>query len=85
MFYHRHTSALSCEGLGNLKEFLFALPAQVSSNAKTITNHAIPQGNVGVQRSAKVGAPGLMNFIAAVAYHICPACLQQSRNLVHRL
>ena len=28
----------------------------------------------GVQRSAKVGAPGLVNFITAVAYHFCP-CL----------
>ena len=27
----------------------------------------------------------MMNFITAVAYHFCPACLQYSRNLVHRL
>ena len=26
-----------------------------------------------IQRSAKVGAPGLGNFITAVAYHICPS------------
>ena len=26
-----------------------------------------------LQRSAKVGAPGLVNFINAVAYHICPS------------
>ena len=26
-----------------------------------------------LQRSAKVGAPGLVNFIYAVAYHICPS------------
>ena len=26
-----------------------------------------------IQRSAKVGAPGLVNFITAVAYHICPS------------
>ena len=26
-----------------------------------------------VQRSAKVGGPGLVNFITAVAYHICPS------------
>ena len=26
-----------------------------------------------VQRSAKVGAPGLVNFITAVAYHFCPS------------
>ena len=38
-----------------------------------------------VQRSAKVGAPGLVNFITAVAYHSALACLQHSRNLVHRL
>ena len=25
-----------------------------------------------LQRSAKVGAPGLVNFIAVVAYHLCP-------------
>ena len=29
-----------------------------------------------LQRSAKVGAPGLVNFITAVAYHFCPAWLQ---------
>ena len=28
---------------------------------------------VQVQRSAKVGAPGLVNFITAVAYHFCPS------------
>ena len=28
-------------------------------------------GCMGVQRSAKVGAPGLVNFITAVAYHFC--------------
>ena len=39
---------------------------------------------VTLQRSAKVGEPGLVNFITAVAYHFCPACLQHSRNLVHR-
>ena len=40
-----------------------------------------------IQRSAKVGAPGLMNFIIAVANHFCgcPPCLQRSRNLEHRL
>ena len=38
-----------------------------------------------VQRSAKVGAPGLVNFITAVAFHSALACLQHSRNLVHRL
>ena len=26
-----------------------------------------------VQRSAEVGAPGLVNFITAVAYHFCPS------------
>ena len=26
-----------------------------------------------VQRSAKVGDPGLVNFITAVAYHFCPS------------
>ena len=26
-----------------------------------------------VQRLAKVGAPGLVNFITAVAYHFCPS------------
>ena len=26
-----------------------------------------------VQRSAKVGAPGLVNFITALAYHFCPS------------
>ena len=36
-----------------------------------------------VQRSAKVSALGLVNFITALAYHFCPACLQHSRNLVH--
>ena len=29
-------------------------------------------GEATVQRSAKVGAPGLVNFITAVAYHFCP-------------
>ena len=38
-----------------------------------------------LQGSTKVGAPGLVNFITAVAYHFCPACLQHSCNLVHRL
>ena len=38
-----------------------------------------------VQGLAKVGAPGLVNFISAVAYHFCPACSAHSRNLVHRL
>ena len=33
----------------------------------------------------KVGAPGLVNFISAVAYHFCPGCLQHSHNLVRRL
>ena len=28
-----------------------------------------------VQRSAKVGAPGLVNFITAVAYYFCPSSL----------
>ena len=27
----------------------------------------------GVQRWAEVGAPGLVNFFTAVAYHICPS------------
>ena len=36
-----------------------------------------------IQRSAKVGAPGLVSFITAVAFHSAPACLQHSRNLVH--
>ena len=35
----------------------------------------------GIQRSAKVDAPGLVNFIPAVAYHFCLNCLQHSRNL----
>ena len=26
-----------------------------------------------IQRSAKVGAPGLVNFITALAYHFCPS------------
>ena len=26
-----------------------------------------------LQRSANVGAPGLVNFITAVAYHFCPS------------
>ena len=26
-----------------------------------------------IQRSAKIGAPGLVNFITAVAYHFCPS------------
>ena len=30
-------------------------------------------GHIHVQISAKVGAPGLVNFITAVAYHICPS------------
>ena len=38
-----------------------------------------------IQRSAKVGAPSLVNFITAVAYHFCSACLKHSRNLEHRL
>ena len=38
-----------------------------------------------LQRSAKVSAPGLVNFIAAVAYHTAPACLKHSCNLVHEL
>ena len=38
-----------------------------------------------VQRSDKVGAPGLVNFISAVANHFCPACLQHSHNLEQRL
>ena len=38
-----------------------------------------------IQRSAKVGAPGLVNSITAVAYYPAPVCLQHSRNLVHRL
>ena len=29
--------------------------------------------NIFVQRWAKVGAPGLVNIITAVAYHICPS------------
>ena len=38
------------------------------------TSVSISQQNmsVSVQRSAKVGAPGLVNFIPAVAYHFCP-------------
>ena len=36
-----------------------------------------------LQSSAKVCAPGLVNFIPAIAYHFCPACLNHSRNLVH--
>ena len=35
-----------------------------------------------VQRSAKVIATASVNFITAVAYHFCSACLQHSRNLV---
>ena len=33
---------------------------------------------------AKDGAPGLVNFITAVANHSAPACLQHSRILWHR-
>ena len=36
----------------------------------TISNYRLPDY---VQRSAKVGAPGLVNFITAVAHHFCPS------------
>ena len=32
-----------------------------------------PRGQARAQRSAKVGAPGLVNFISAVAYPFCPS------------
>ena len=32
-------------------------------------------GSGGMQRSAIVGAPGLVNFTTAVAYHFCPSLL----------
>ena len=32
-----------------------------------------PRGQARAQRSAKVGAPGLVNFINAVAYRFCPS------------
>ena len=31
------------------------------------------EGEVQIQRSAKVRAPGFVNFITAVAYHFCPS------------
>ena len=43
----------------------------------TIHNAIHPLGGarlqVAVQRSAKFGAPGLVNFVTAVAYHFCPS------------
>ena len=34
-----------------------------------------------VKGSAKRRTPGLVNFVVAVAYHFCLACLQNSRNM----
>ena len=39
-----------------------------------IRRHERHRCTVQVQRLAKVGAPGLVNFITSVAYHFCLAC-----------
>ena len=38
---------------------------------KSLVDTLVRMVNVLVQRSAEVGAPGLVNFITAVAYHFC--------------
>ena len=44
-------------------------------------HHLIQDANCKVQRLVKAGAPGLVNFITAVAYHFSPALMQHPRNL----
>ena len=47
----------------------------VSSNAMYLPHDVswLTLDMMSVQRPAKVGAPGLVNFITAVAYHFCPS------------
>ena len=49
--------------------------------------HSIYHVHHTVQRLAKAGAPGLVNFITAVAHHFtsAPACTPHSHNLGHQL
>ena len=78
----------------------FSLPGALNAHAPTLSlslSHSFTlhmEVNAGrvliqyptVQRWAKVGAPGLVNFVTAVAYHLCPrllAYLQHSPDLEH--
>ena len=54
------------KGEGNERRSISPLFASVR---RPICPHRIAS----LQRLAKVGAPGFVNFITAVAYHFCPA------------
>ena len=60
----------------------------ICCHAPSVRYFTQPDGSllaISVQRSAKVGAPGLVNFIAVVAYHFCLNLPAASQILVHRL